>query len=173
MHNFLISCQRAKAFRDKAGKNSSSIKIKLSAELKLGRCLVSRVARLCPGTVGAAGRLPIVYLDGSHGQGGSREATGDCSSYPMAPTIPSGRRPGPTAAWRTGCQLTQLLRLAHLLFDVLKHYDHQQIFTHMKTLMTEATISVGFETGKSFFGKHLRPSWDGNHKDLHSAVGSA
>ena len=36
MHNFLISCQRAKAFRDKAGKNSSSIKIKLPAELKLG-----------------------------------------------------------------------------------------------------------------------------------------
>ena len=85
---------------------------------KLCAGLVSRVARLCPGTVGAAGRLPIVYLDGSHGQGGSREATGDCSSYPVAPTIPSGRRPGPTAAWRTGCQLTQLLRLAHLLFDV-------------------------------------------------------
>ena len=63
--------------------------------------------------------------------------------------------------------------LAHLSFDGLKHYDHRQIFTYMKTLMTEANISVGFETWKSFFGKHLRPSWDGNHKDLHSAAGSA
>ena len=95
--------------------------------------LVSRVARLCPDTVGAAGRLPKVYLDGSHGQGGSREAQDDCRSYPMVPTIPSGRRPGSTAAWRSGCQLTQLLRLAHLVFDVLKHYDHWQIFNYMKT----------------------------------------
>ena len=81
---------------------------------KLCAGLVSRVARLWPGTASAAGRLHIVYLDGFHGQGGSREAPGDCRSYPIAPTTLSGRRPGSTAAWRAGCQLTQLLRLARL-----------------------------------------------------------
>ena len=80
---------------------------------KLCAGLVSRVARLWLGTASATGRLPLVHLDGIRGQGGRREAPGDRRSYPMAPTTPSGRRPGSTAAWRAGRQLTQLLRLAH------------------------------------------------------------